>query len=446
MTEQEKNLIALLDSSDEANIALALILQQQLQSPVVEKRINDYQKMLQLYAATDKYYDTTNTLSEGLPLLNFHSFLSDSNLPDIFSIQYYAWGGQSYGFEETPEYIEYSIYRALLHFNLEDWFVRQKTDSKVHERNRSKNLIQIWVTYRFVEILPLFELLAKHCNDTPDMDYYFGEIYFERGDYCTAQRYFTKYVDAVPDGVSAISRYSDIGRGLFYKNEEYAPEAWHLLPQQHWSILKINTISYLGSTPAAHAFPPNTMEARMFLAQIASKQNDLIEAERQYDSAIALCPEHWLAPHLQLAELLLYSQSPNPDDINKAVAHLHCSWQNIALIDAHKYTCNVSAWYGWQEEYGKLAQYLTLRYPLLYTGINYYYLAERYFLAAEHLRQLKANSTIVFELLHTSSAAISTAFYCHDLKQMTDETNPNTFYNRRPRLIFELLEALKHTS
>jgi hypothetical protein len=446
MTEQEKNLIALLDSSDEANIALALILQQQLQSPIVEKRINDYQKMLELYAATDRRYTPVNSLSEDLPHLNFRSYLSDTDLPHIFSIQYYAWGGQSMGFEETPEDVKYSIYRTLLYFNLEDWFISNKTDKEIYDHNWSKSIIQIWVTYRLVEILPIFELLAKHWDDTPDMDYYFGEIYFERGDYSTAQQYFTKYVDAVPDGVSAISRYSDRSNYRFYKNKEYAPEEWHLLPQRHWSILKINAVGDSGSHPDYHALAPNTMEARIFLAQIASKQNDLLEAEKQYDLAIALCPEHWLAPHLPLAELLLYSPNPHPKKINKALAHLRHFWQNIAAINPQKYTHSASAWHGWHAEYGRLADYLTQRYPLLYTGVNYYYIAERYFLAAEQLRQLKADLSNVFDLLHTSATAISTTLSLYDLKKMTAKPFPNIFYARRPRLIFELLAALKQTS
>jgi hypothetical protein len=446
MTEQEKNLIALLDSSDEANIALALLLQEQLQSPLVEKRINDYQKMLELYIATDRRYKPINSLSEDFPRLKFHSYLSDTDLPSIFSIQYYAWGGQSLGFEETQEDVKYSIYRTLLHFNLEDWFASNKTDKETYDYNWSKSLIQIWVTYRLVEILPIFELLAKHWDDTPDMDYYFGEIYFERGDYTTAQQYFIKYVDAVPDGVSAISRYSDLYTCRFYKDKQYAPEEWHLLPQRHWSILKINTIGDLGSDPAYHAFPPNTMEARIFLAQIASKQNDLLEAERQYDLAIALCPEHWLAPHLPLAELLLYSPNPHPKKINKAIAHSRRSWQNIAPLNPQKYSHNASAWHGWQDEYGRLAQYLCQRYPLLYTGVNHYYIAERYFLAAQRLRELKADLSTVFDLLHTSATTISIALNKYDLKEMTSKRYPNIFYARRPRLVFELLAALKHSS
>jgi hypothetical protein len=230
-----------------------------------------------------------------------------------------------------------------------------------------------------------------------------------------------------------------------YQDKDYSPEEWHLLPQRHWFLLKMDTLSCLFSHPCHHALPPNTMEARIFLAQIATKENDLAEAEKQYDLAIALCPEHWLAPHLPLAELLLYSQNPHPKKINKALVHLRRFWQNIATIP-QKYSNYKTDWHTRQDDYAKLVEYLTQYYPLLYTGINYYYLAERYFLAAQRLRQLKTNVKTVFELLHTSAAAISSALSKYDLKEITAKPFPNIFYARRPRLGFELLAALKHTS
>jgi hypothetical protein len=445
MTEQEKNLIALLDSSDEANIALALILQQQLQSPVVEKRINDYQKMLELYIEGNSRHKKTINFSKDLMGLNFNSYLKDSDLPHIFSINAYPWGGQSFGFLETPEDIKYSIYRTLLHVNLEDWFASNKPDRERYDRDWTNSIIQLWVTFRLTEILPFFELIAKYWDNTPDMNYYFGGIYLELGDLALSRHYFSLYVDAVPDGVSTISRFSQVFKINHYQDKDYSPEEWHLLPQRHWFLLKMDTLSCLFSHPCHHALPPNTMEARIFLAQIATKENDLAEAEKQYDLAIALCPEHWLAPHLPLAELLLYSQNPHPKKINKALVHLRRFWQNIATIP-QKYSNYKTDWHTRQDDYAKLVEYLTQYYPLLYTGINYYYLAERYFLAAQRLRQLKTNVKTIFELLHTSAAAISSALSKYDLKEITAKPFPNIFYARRPRLGFELLAALKHSS
>ena len=193
-------LIALLDSGQDDNIQLALTLAPTQAGAAFYAHLAQYQTVAQAYCKAYKLLYNSENLSEYIPKFDFKNQLSIDDQPEIFGVQPYPWGGQGYGLGYTAAHILYLLQKSLLHSNLEAWIIEKKANTENYDQTWTHVIVQIWATYRIVELEPLLLLIAKYWDASYEPIYYLAEIAFVRDDYDLAKTYFEQFLQLLPAG------------------------------------------------------------------------------------------------------------------------------------------------------------------------------------------------------------------------------------------------------
>lgn len=438
-------LIALLDSGENENIDLAFLLAPSQGGKAFYTRLAQYENVAQAYCKAYQLHYKPEKLSEYILSFNFKNELSIDDQPKIFGVQPYPWGGQGYGFDHTAVQLIYLLQKSLLHSNLEAWMIEKKENTEIYNQTWTHVIVQLWATYRIVEIEPLLLLVAKYWDASHEPIYYLGEIAYQRQDYDLARQYFEQFLTLLPAGVSNLSQFRHYSIRQVQVDEDSPESAATAAAKKIKNPLPLpwaNLVSIvaLHDNPTYHALPPNSIEAHIFLAQIALKAANIKEAERQYLLAIELCPRHWLAPHFAFGSLLLQQKKQT----KTAVKHFFQAEENILAVapQLQKYASPMS-WQSASDDYPDLCQYLPERYPILFAGVNGHYIAALFYEAAQQLKRKKKQVFERFQLL--TRAAFWAAQALSKIQQPPKKANyiePDIFYRRRPTLLAEILAAL----
>lgn len=435
-------LIALLDSGQDDNIQLALTLALTQAGQAFFARLAQYENVAKAYCKAYQQHYQPENLSEYIPKFDFKNQLAIDDQPEIFSVQPYPWGGQGFGFGYTAARVLYIIQKSLLHSNLEAWMIEKKANTDNYDQTWTHVIVQLWATFRIVEIEPLLLCIAKYWDASYEPIYYLGEIAYQRQDYDLARQYFEHFLSLLPADVSSLSQFRHYSQRRISEEpaETPAEKAKNLLPLP-WANLV--SITALYDNPCYHALPPNSMEARIFLAQIALKAANIKEAERQYLLAIELCPRHWLAPHFALGRLLLQQKKQT----KTAIRHFLQAEKNILAVapELQKYASPMS-WQSASDDYPDLCQYLPQRYPILYAGINGQYIAAIFFAAAQRLRKNKKQQLIRAQLLARAAFWAATTLRKTKPNKNNNYIEADIFYRKQPKLLLEILAALANIS
>jgi tetratricopeptide (TPR) repeat protein len=434
-------LIALLDSGENENISLAFLLAPSQGGKAFYTRLAQYENVAKAYCKAYQQHYQPENLSEYIPKFDFKNQLAIDDQPEIFSVQPYPWGGQGFGFGYTAARVLYIIQKSLLHSNLEAWMIAKKANAENYDQTWTHVIVQLWATYRIVEIEPLLLLIAKYWDASYEPIYYLGQIAYQRQDYDLARQYFEQFLTLLPANVSSLSQFRHYSQRRISEDSDQAPakKAKNTLPLP-WDNLR--TIAALHDNPQYHALPPNSLEAHIFLAKIALHNNNINEAESQYLQAIALCPTHWLAPHFELGQLLLKYRHKT----KAALRHLLQAEKNTLAAPYLNINDSAMSWQASADDYPELCQYLPQRYPILYAGINGQYIAAIFFAAAQKLRNNRKQQLIRAQLLARAAFWAATTLRKTKPNKNNNYIEADIFYRKQPKLLLEILAALANIS
>lgn len=393
-------LIDLLNSPERTNLELALeIWRAQPPHERVEERMRQF---LQVLMMPNERLDELRTGDEDVceRWLNWRERLGDMGrvreATHIFTQTYYAWGGQSFGFSESEADVHSLLYESFMREGLEDWLAAQADDE---QRQRHLHcFLQWWITFRLTAIRPMMELVAQHWGrEDYYLWYYLGEVDIELGDDKRAEEHLRRYLQQAQERGEWVSRRSNLRKRTTYKGHYYdeeEAERTELLPNGAWYWLEFAAINDLGSHPRYHALPPNAMEAYEMLADIAQRRGDGQQAQALLQQAIDLCPDIWLAPRLKLAQAQIQAGK-----YTEVAPLLQRYWELLKAETRSRTHIHFLGWWGWQEEYPRLIEYLSRRYPLLHAGGDWWWLAERYYEVAAQMHAAKTHRQGIMRVL-----------------------------------------------
>ncbi len=347
---------------------------------------------------------------------------------NLFNIKPYAWGGQSFGFGESE---------SIILNEISNFIENELPLIKIHEVENQidiqKNAHQLWVTFRLIEFLPVFNFFESLENKIDENLFYLGEIYFEMKSYYQSAYYFNSYLKKCPNGISLNSPLSFMS--IYHKKVRIYDDELFLKqhPDKEWIRLN-HGICDVFSNPIYHAFSPNSLEAHTFLAQIYENQ-DFVKANYHFEKAINFCSNLPLSPYLPYIQFLIKNNQLN--EIEKLSDKF---WTNIKNIDKNNYFAG-----SWKspDDYPKINEYLQKRYPLFFNGINHFYISEQFYNFSIALKGKKNSKKLRLKLLKYSLES-----YCIFLEKILDFNldriyNHDFFWNSKFRMKNLLKEISK---
>ncbi len=407
------SLLALLNSPVEENIELGLMLWRAQPHPLIDERLQAISEVLLL---PDALEDLRAGENEDLIEMWLRRRVHIGDLgrvraaTSIFSQTYYAWGGQSFGYDESPANIRSMVQESLIREGLVDW-MRAQADSEARQKY-TERLLQWWVSHRVVELRPLVAYIGEYWQEEYHAWYHVGEIYLEEQNYELAAEALWRYIKEAEQRNEPIALRSRLHRRTEYKRHYHEEEEAHLLPNGQWYWLGFDFCYDLGSHPHYHGLPPNLIESYEMLADIAAQRGEMEAAEAYLRKSISFCPTHWLAPRLKLGQLLLQRGK-----YEEAWGQLLAYWEGLRAETPNRRYIRFGGWHSWSEEYPLLIAYLLKRYPLLHMQGDWWWLAEKYYAAAEYLQRQKVHKQGVLRLIAAACDMLAKLF---DLLQASD--------------------------